>query len=68
MAEPTIDTMDPAAETPKLRLLNPRDVRKEAEMEVDLGDGTMVRARKLDGRGAGGAGRGLATVEAGRLS
>lgn len=35
-------------EVPKLRLLNARDVRREAEIEVDLGDGTMVKARKMD--------------------
>lgn len=49
MAEPTTDTtMEATSETPKLRLLNPREVRRDSEIEVDLGDGTMVRARKLD--------------------
>jgi hypothetical protein len=37
-----------AAEEPKLRLLNPREVRRDSEIEVDLGDGTMVKARKMD--------------------
>jgi len=31
-----------------LKLLNARALRRENEIEVDLGDGTMVKARKMD--------------------
>jgi hypothetical protein len=31
-----------------LKLLSAKDVRKDTEIEVDLGDGTFVKARKLD--------------------
>ena len=42
------ETTDTTTEAPKLKLLNPREVRADSEIDVDLGDGTMVKARKMD--------------------